>query len=112
MPLHDDRARGDGGRGSRADATGTTATSTGAPALTRTDPTVDLAAAPAGVGPLWSARWTGTVTPTESGLYRFSLLQAGLATLWVDGRRVGPGYREGVAVPRRPALPDAGSAFA
>src|SRR5204862_2252314 len=50
----------------------------GAPALTRTDPTIDLAAAPAGVGPLWSASWTGTVTPTQSGLYRFSLLQAGL----------------------------------
>ena len=62
----------------------------GTPALTQNDPTVDLAAPPAGVGPLWSARWTGTVTPTESGLYRFSLLQAGLATLWVDGQRVGP----------------------
>jgi beta-glucosidase len=68
----------------------------GTPALTRTEPTVDLAAAPAGVGPLWSARWTGTVTPAESGLYRFSLLQAGLATLYVDGRPVGPGYREDV----------------
>ena len=77
----------------------------GAPALTRTDPTVDLAAAPAGIGPLWSARWTGTVTPTESGLYRFSLLQAGLATLWVDGRRVGPGYREGVQFLAGPRYP-------
>ena len=77
----------------------------GTPALTRTDPTVDLAAAPAGVGPLWSARWTGTVTPTESGLYRFSLLQAGLATLWVDGQRVGPGYREGVQFLAGPRYP-------
>jgi beta-glucosidase len=77
----------------------------GAPALTRTDPTVDLAAAPAGVGPLWSARWTGSVTPTESGLYRFSLLQAGLATLWVDGQRVGPGYREGVQFIAGPRYP-------
>jgi beta-glucosidase len=68
----------------------------GTPALTRTDPTINLAAAPAGVGPLWSARWMGTVTPSESGLYRLSLTQAGLATLYVDGRRVGPGYREGV----------------
>jgi beta-glucosidase len=68
----------------------------GTPALTRAEPTIDLAAAPAGVGPLWSARWTGTVTPTQTGLYRFSLLQAGLATLYVDGRRVGPGYREAV----------------
>ena len=77
----------------------------GTAALTRADPTVDLAAAPAGVGPLWSARWTGTVTPTESGLYRFSLLQAGLATLWVDGQRVGPAYREGVQFIAGPRYP-------
>ena len=77
----------------------------GTPALTRSDPTIDLAAAPTGVGPLWSARWTGTVTPTESGLYRFSLLQAGLATLWVDGQRVGPGYREGVQFIAGPRYP-------
>jgi beta-glucosidase len=68
----------------------------GAPALTRVDPTVDLGAAPAGVGPLWSARWTGTLTPTESGLYRFSLLQAGIAKLFVDDKLVASGYREGV----------------
>jgi beta-glucosidase len=77
----------------------------GTPALTRTDPTVDLAAAPAGIGPLWSARWTGAVTPSESGLYRFSLLQAGLATLWVDGQRVGPAYREGVQFIAGPRYP-------
>jgi beta-glucosidase len=68
----------------------------GAPALTRTEPAIDLPAPPAGIGPLWSARWTGTITPTQSGLYRFSLTQAGLATLYVDGRPVGPAYREGV----------------
>jgi beta-glucosidase len=66
----------------------------GAPALTRVEPTVDANGAPAGIGAPWSARWTGTVTPAESGLYRFSLLQAGLATLYVDGRRAGPAYRE------------------
>jgi beta-glucosidase len=77
----------------------------GTPALTRTDPTIDLAAAPAGVGPLWSARWTGTVTPAESGLYRFSLLEAGLATLYVDGRPVGPAYREGTQFIAGPAYP-------
>jgi beta-glucosidase len=57
----------------------------GPPALTRVDPTVDLSAAPAGIGPnLWSARWTGTLTPPESGLYRFSLLEAGIARLYID----------------------------
>jgi beta-glucosidase len=77
----------------------------GTPTLTRTDATIDLAAAPGGVGALWSARWTGTVTPAESGLYRFSLLQAGLATLWVDGQRVGPGYREAVQFLAGPRYP-------
>jgi beta-glucosidase len=68
----------------------------GAPALTRSEPAIDLSAAPAGIGPLWSARWTGTITPAESGLYRLSLTQAGLATLYVDGRAFGPAYREAV----------------
>jgi beta-glucosidase len=66
----------------------------GTPALTRTEPTLDLGAAPAGVGPLWSARWTGTLTPSETGLYRFSLLQAGLARVYIDNRLVASGYRE------------------
>jgi beta-glucosidase len=77
----------------------------GAPALTRVDPTVDLAAAPAGFGALWSARWTGTVTPSESGLYRFSLLQAGIARLVVDGREIASGYREGVQFLTGPSYP-------
>jgi beta-glucosidase len=68
----------------------------GAPALTRVDPTIDLNAEPAGVGPLWSARWTGTLTPSESGLYRFSLLQAGITRLFVDGKLIASGYREGI----------------
>ena len=66
----------------------------GAPALTRTEPTLDVSSAPAGVGPLWSARWTGRITPSETGLYRFSLLQAGLARVYVGGRLVASGYRE------------------
>ena len=77
----------------------------GAPALTRVDPTVDVAVAPAGVGPLWSARWTGTLTPSESGLYRFSLLHAGIARLFVDGREIGPGYREAVQFLVGPSYP-------
>src|SRR3954447_16586091 len=68
----------------------------GAPVLTRVDPTVDVTGQPAGVGPLWSARWTGTLTPTESGVYRFSLLQAGIARLSVDGKLIASGYREGL----------------
>src|SRR6201999_3594509 len=55
--------------------------SSGAPAVTQVDPTVDVASPPAGIGPNWSARWTGTLRPTESGLYRFTLAEAGVATL-------------------------------
>jgi beta-glucosidase len=83
----------------------------GAPALTRVDPTIDLAAAPAGVGALWSARWTGTLTPTETGLYRLSLLHAGIARLFVDGRPVASGYREGVQFLTGPRYPANGIAF-
>jgi beta-glucosidase len=68
--------------------------STGAPALTQVDPTVDLTAPPSGVGPQWSARWTGTLTPSESGLYRFTIREAGLATVKVAGQTFGPAYRE------------------
>jgi beta-glucosidase len=66
----------------------------GPPVLTRVDPTVDLSAAPTETGTFWSARWTGTITPAESGLYRFSLLESGIATLTIDGHTFGPAYRE------------------
>jgi beta-glucosidase len=66
----------------------------GTPVLTRTEPTLDETGAPAGVGPVWSARWTGQITPPETGLYRFSLLQAGLARVFIGGREVASGYRE------------------
>jgi beta-glucosidase len=82
----------------------------GAPAVTRVDPTVDLAAAPAGVGLLWSARWTGTLTPGETGLYRFSLMQAGIARLFVDGREIASGYREGVQFIAGPRYPTSSGA--
>jgi beta-glucosidase len=68
--------------------------SSGAPAVTHVDPTVDVTNPPAGVGSSWSARWTGTLTPTESGLYRFTLSEAGVATLKIAGQTFGPAYRE------------------
>jgi beta-glucosidase len=66
----------------------------GAPTLTRVDPTVDLSSAPAQTGSPWSARWTGTLMPTQTGLYRFSLAEAGIATLKIAGQTFGPAYRE------------------
>ena len=68
--------------------------STGAPAVTEVDPTIDLTSPPSGVGPSWSARWTGTLTPTETGLYRFTVSEAGLATLKIGTHTFGPAYRE------------------
>ncbi len=69
-------------------------TSSGAPAITEVDPTVDLTSPPSGVAPTWSAKWTGTLTPTETGLYRFTISEAGLATLKIAGQTFGPAYRE------------------
>ena len=66
----------------------------GAPVLTRVDPTVDLSTAPTQTGALWSAKWTGTLTPAETGLYRFSLAESGIATLKIAGQTFGPAYRE------------------
>jgi len=69
-------------------------TSTGAPAVTEVDPTVDLTTPPTGVASSWSAKWTGTLTPTETGLYRFTISEAGLATLKIGNHTFGPAYRE------------------
>ena len=66
----------------------------GTPVLTRIDPTVNLSTAPAQTGALWSAKWTGTLTPAETGLYRFSLAESGIATLTIAGQTFGPAYRE------------------
>ena len=67
----------------------------GTPTVTRVDPTVDVTAPPISPAPPgWSAKWTGTLTPTVSGLYRFTLSEAGIATLKIAGQTFGPAYRE------------------
>jgi beta-glucosidase len=66
----------------------------GAPVLTRVDPTVDLSGPPSQTSALWSAKWTGTLTPHQTGLYRFSLAESGIATLKIAGHTFGPAYRE------------------
>ncbi|MFP8883838.1 beta-glucosidase family protein [Streptomyces mangrovi] len=68
---------------------------TGKPVTTRTDPTVDFTAAPVdGLPDIWSATWTGTLTPTTTGLHRFSLLPSGTASLKIDGRTIVSGTRQ------------------
>jgi beta-glucosidase len=68
---------------------------TGAPAVTEVDQTIDTTSPPISPAPpVWSAKWTGALTPTESGLYRFTLSEAGIATLKIAGQTFGPAYRE------------------
>ncbi|MET9502042.1 glycoside hydrolase family 3 C-terminal domain-containing protein [Streptomyces sp. NPDC006622] len=68
---------------------------TGTPVTIRTDTTVDFSTAPVeGLPQVWSARWTGTLTPTATGLHRFSLLPSGTTSLKIDGRTVVSGTRQ------------------
>jgi beta-glucosidase len=83
----------------------------GAATRTQVDPTVDVTDAPADLAPVWSARWTGTLTPPETGLYRLTLLEAGIAKLYVDDRLVSSGYREGTEFIAGPQYPESGKVF-
>ncbi len=83
----------------------------GAPTRTQVDPTVDVGASPPDLGPVWSAHWTGTLTPPETGLYRLTLLEAGIAKLYVNDRLVTSGYREGTQFLVGPQYPESGTAF-
>ncbi|MFJ6250520.1 MULTISPECIES: glycoside hydrolase family 3 protein [unclassified Streptomyces] len=67
---------------------------TGTPVATRTDSVIDFTSAPIESLPtVWSATWSGTLTPTHTGLHRFSLLPAGTATLKINGVTVVSGSR-------------------
>ncbi len=67
---------------------------TGTPVTTRTDRVIDFTGAPVENLPeVWSATWSGTLTPTHTGLHRFSLLPAGTTTLKIDGVTVVSGSR-------------------
>ncbi|MDQ0585479.1 glycoside hydrolase family 3 protein [Streptomyces rishiriensis] len=71
------------------------AEASGTPITTRTDTAVDFTTAPvSGLPDVWSAKWTGTLTPTTTGLHRFSLLPAGTTALKIDGRTVVSGTRQ------------------
>ncbi|HEY3262793.1 MAG TPA: glycoside hydrolase family 3 C-terminal domain-containing protein [Pseudonocardiaceae bacterium] len=86
-------------------------TPAGEPQLTVVDPTVDLSRAPNGVtGDLWSARWTGTITPRVDGPHRFTVLPSGIVRLAIDGAVVAAGEREFGQEFGGPALPVSGTA--
>src|SRR5205807_5725546 len=61
---------------------------TGTPIITRVEPTVDFTAPLPELSGMWSARWTGTFTPTVTGTHRFSLSTYGVATLYINDRLV------------------------
>ncbi|MET9226162.1 glycoside hydrolase family 3 C-terminal domain-containing protein [Lentzea sp. NPDC003310] len=70
------------------------ATPTGTPVATQRVQDLDFEQPPvANLPTTWSARWTGTLAPTTTGLHRFSLLASGTAKLVVDGRTVISGTR-------------------
>ncbi len=66
----------------------------GAPVDAFVSPTID--ASNVLVPGTFSARWTGTLMPSTSGLYRFSLRFAGVVRLYVDGRLVASGNSSGL----------------
>jgi beta-glucosidase len=73
----------------------TNANFAGPASVTEVDQHVDATSPPiTPAPPAWSAKWTGTLTPTASGLYRFTLSEAGIATLKIAGQTFGPAYRE------------------
>ncbi len=86
-------------------------TSDGDPEVTVVDPTVEIPNAPEGLsGAVWSARWTGTITPTVDGPHRFTVLAAGISRLVIDGVLVASGEREFGQVFDGPPLPVSGMA--
>jgi beta-glucosidase len=83
----------------------------GEPVLTVVDPTVDIPTAPERLtAPVWSARWTGTITPAVDGPHRFTVLAAGISRLEIDGKLVAAGEREFGQVFDGPPLPVSGVA--
>jgi beta-glucosidase len=86
-------------------------TSDGEPALTVVDPAVDIPQAPETLtSAVWSARWTGTITPTVDGPHRFTILAAGISRLEIDGALVASGEREFGQLFDGPHLPVSGVA--
>jgi beta-glucosidase len=83
----------------------------GEPAVTVVDPAVDIPQAPEGLAStVWSARWTGTITPTVDGPHRFTVLAAGISRLEIDGVLVASGEREFGRLFDGPPLPVSGVA--
>ncbi|WP_405770768.1 glycoside hydrolase family 3 C-terminal domain-containing protein [Streptomyces sp. NBC_00080] len=81
----------------------------GTPAATRTENGPGLTTPPASLASAYSVRWTGTLTPPETGLYRFTMLGRGITSVYVDGKKIGTGYREGASFLAGPQYPVQGT---
>jgi len=64
----------------------------GPPVASAVSPTIDFKAAL--VAGAQSVRWTGTLMPSVTGTYRFSLEQSGIARLFIDGALIASGNVE------------------
>ncbi|WP_432970154.1 beta-glucosidase H [Dactylosporangium sp. CA-233914] len=65
-----------------------TAAPEGTPARTTSETSINLPGVPQGLKAPYSAEWTATLTPAETGLYRFTSLVSGNMTFTVDGQQV------------------------
>jgi beta-glucosidase len=61
----------------------------------------------------YSARWTGTLIPSTTGLHRFALRYAGVVRLFIDGQLIASGDSEGLdnLLPGTPPLTAQGTAM-
>jgi beta-glucosidase len=81
----------------------------GEPALQQVQDQISFTGAPEGVQDRFSAHFTTTLTPSESGLYRFTMLQRGLMSMSVDGQEIASGTRESTQFIAGPFVPVSGT---
>ncbi|MGX1161396.1 beta-glucosidase [Arthrobacter sp. SLBN-100] len=81
----------------------------GNPLVARKEAGIALAGPPESLGPMFSARWSATLTVQESGLYTFTSLHAGFSKLTIDGATVLTGERDATKFVHGPELPVSGS---
>ncbi|MCZ0997479.1 glycoside hydrolase family 3 C-terminal domain-containing protein [Streptomyces mirabilis] len=60
----------------------------GTPAISRNEASINVPNVPTGLKAPYSAKWTSTFTPPETGLYRFTSLVSGDMTFSVNGQTV------------------------
>ncbi|MET0289098.1 MAG: glycoside hydrolase family 3 C-terminal domain-containing protein [Pseudoxanthomonas sp.] len=67
----------------------------GTPKLSRNEAVIDtIDKVPDGLGQPWSARWTATLQPKSSGLYRFSVTGGSDIRLFVDGQEIATTWKQ------------------